>query len=109
MGFEEAGCGIVDEWLIRTAMALYTEACTVARTHAGLGESFEVKVGLYQGSILSLLPFTVVMDVVSNDVRRGRLSELLYANELVFMASTMEKLVDVRMNGELAFLTKAHK
>ena len=105
MGFEEAWCGIVDEWLIRTAMALYTEACTVARTHAGIGESFEVKVGLYQGSILSLLPFAVV----SNEARRGRLSELLYANELVFMASTIEKLVDVWLNGELAFLTKAHK
>ena len=38
----------VDEWLIRTVMALYTEACTVVRTDAGLGESFEVKVGLHQ-------------------------------------------------------------
>ena len=36
----------VDEWLIRTVMALYTEACTVVGTDAGLSESFEVKVGL---------------------------------------------------------------
>ena len=35
----------VDEWLIRTVMALYTEACTVIRTDAGLSERFEVKVG----------------------------------------------------------------
>ena len=28
----------VDEWLIRTVMALYTEACTVVRTDAGLSE-----------------------------------------------------------------------
>ena len=34
----------VDEWLIRTVMALYTEACTVVRTDAGLSKSFEVKV-----------------------------------------------------------------
>ena len=45
----------VDEWLIRTVMALYTEACTVVRTDAGLSESFEVKVGLHQGSVLSPL------------------------------------------------------
>ena len=45
----------MDEWLIRTVMALYTEACTVVRTDAGLSESFEVKVGLHQGSVLSLL------------------------------------------------------
>ena len=39
----------VDEWLIRTVMELYTEACTVVRTDSGLGESFKVKVGLHQG------------------------------------------------------------
>ena len=46
----------VDEWFIRTVMALYTEACTVVRTDAGLSESFEVKVGLH-GSVLSSLMF----------------------------------------------------
>ena len=51
----------LDEWLIRTVMALYTEACTVVRTDAGLSESFEVKVGLYQGSVLSPLLFATVM------------------------------------------------
>ena len=30
----------VDEWLTRSVMALYTEACTVVRTYAGLSESF---------------------------------------------------------------------
>ena len=34
---------------------LYTEACTVVRTNAGLSESFELKVGLHQGSVLSPL------------------------------------------------------
>ena len=32
-------------------MALYTEACTIVRTDAGLSESFEVKVGLHQWSV----------------------------------------------------------
>ena len=63
MGFAEAGCG---EWLTHTVMALYTEACTVVRTDVGLSESFEVKVGLHQGSILSPLLFSTVMDVVSS-------------------------------------------
>ena len=43
----------VDECLIRTVMALCTEASTVVRTDVGLSESFEVKVGLHQGSVLS--------------------------------------------------------
>ena len=36
MDVEVAG---MDEWLIRTVMTLYTEACTVVRTDAGLTES----------------------------------------------------------------------
>ena len=82
----------VDEWLIRTVMALYTEACNVVRTDAGLSESFEVKVGLHQGSVLSQLLFAAVTDVVSSEARSGLLSELLYADDLVIMAPTIEQL-----------------
>ena len=57
----------VDEWLIRTVMAMFTKACTVVRTYAGLIESFEVKVGLHQGSVLSPLLFAAVMDVVFSE------------------------------------------
>ena len=64
----------VDAWLIRTVMALYTEACTVARTDAGLSESFEVKVCFHQGSVLSSLLFAAVMDVVSSEARSSLLS-----------------------------------
>ena len=97
----------MDEWLIRTVMALYTEACTVVKTDAGLSENFEVKVGLHQGSVLSPLLFAVVMDVVTSEARNGLPSELLYADDLVFMAPTMEQpVVGVCLNGELSFLTK---
>ena len=75
-----------------SVMTLYTEACTVVRTDAGLSESFEVKVGLYQGSVLSPLLFAAVMDVVSSEARSRLPSELLYADDLVIMAPTIEKL-----------------
>ena len=51
-----------------------------------------MKVGLHQGSVLSPLLFSVVMDVVSSEERSGLPSELLYADDLVFMVSTMEQL-----------------
>ena len=73
-------------------MALYTEACTVVRPDAGLSESFEVKVGLHQGSILSPLLFAAVMDGVSSEARSVLLSELLYADDLVIMAPPLEQL-----------------
>ena len=82
----------MDEWIIRTVMALYTVAYTVVRTDAGLCESFEVKVGLHQGSVLSPLLFAAVMDVVSSEARSGLPSKLQYADDLVIMASTMEQL-----------------
>ena len=82
----------MDEWLIRTVMELYAEACTVVRTDARLSGSFEVKVGLHQWSVLSPLLFAAVMDVVSIEARIGLLSELLYADDLVLMAPTMEQL-----------------
>ena len=68
----------VDEWLIRTVMEFYTEACTVVETDAGLSEN--------------PLLFAVVMDVVSSEARSGLPSELLYADDIVLMAPTMEQL-----------------
>ena len=80
----------VDEWLIRTVMTFYTEVCTVVRTDAELSESFEVKVGLHQGSVLNPL-FSAVMDVVSSEARSGLHVELLHADDLVPMAPTMKQ------------------
>ena len=70
---------VVDAWLILRVMALYTETCTVFKTDAGLSESFDVKVCMHQGSLLSPLLFSVVKDFISREVRSGLPSELLYA------------------------------
>ena len=99
----------VDEWLIRTVMALYTEACTIVRIDAGLSESFEVKVGLHQGLVLSPLLFAAVMDVVSSDARSGLPSELLYVDDLVIMAPTMEQLSRWVADGRASLLGKGLK
>ena len=51
-----------------------------------------MKVGLYQGSVLSLLVFTIVVDAVTENVRNGLMSDMLYADDLVLMSETMEGL-----------------
>ena len=53
-------------------------------------ESLGVKVGFYQGSVLSTLLFAVVMDVVCSETRSGLPSELMYADDLVLMTPRME-------------------
>ena len=52
--------------------------------------------GLHQGSVLSPLLFTAVMDVVSSEASIGLPSELPCADDLVFIAPTVEQL-DIRV------------
>ena len=54
--------------------------------------SVYLKVGMYQGSVLSPLLFDVVMVVVSSDARSGLPSEFMYADDLVLMATIMEQV-----------------
>src|SRR5260221_12322125 len=82
----------VDEWLVSTVMSMYDGAQTAVRTSDGNSDSFEVKVGLHQGSVLSPLLFVIVMDIVSKELREGLPWELLYADDLVLMAESEEEL-----------------
>ena len=81
----------MDELLIHTVMALYTEACTAVKIDAELSERLDMKVALHRGAVLHLLLFAVVMDGVSSEARIGLPSELLYADDLVRLAPTMEQ------------------
>ena len=51
-----------------------------------------MEVGVHQGSVLSPLVFAIVVDVVTESVRNGLISEMLYADDLVLMSETMEGL-----------------
>ena len=68
------------------------DGCTKSvRTLIGSTESFEVKVGLHQGSALSPLLFITVMDVISKEVGRGPPHAMLFADDLVLCESTREE------------------
>ena len=64
---------------------------TSVRTLIGSTESFEVKVGLHQGSVLSPLLFITVMDVISKEVGRGPPHAMLFADDLVSCANIHEE------------------
>jgi len=82
----------VEEWLVRSVMAMYTEAMTAVKTQDGPSDKFEVKVGLHQGSVLSPLLFVSVMEVITREARTGLPWELLYADDLVLIAKSEEEL-----------------
>ena len=65
---------------------------TRVKVGGGHSEEFDVGVGVHQGSVLSQFLFSIGLDVLSDDGRKGALYELLYADDLVLMAETMEEL-----------------
>ena len=57
----------IPDVLVRPVMSLYEGAKTSVRVDSKLSEEFEVKVGMYQGSVLSLFLFALVVDVVTEN------------------------------------------
>ena len=53
----------IDEWPTETVMAMYELSDSTARVNNTVGSKFNVKVGVHQGSVLSLLLFIVVFEL----------------------------------------------
>jgi len=85
----------VEEWLVSAVMSVYTGAKTVVRTVYGNSNSFEVKVGMHQGSALSPLLFVMVMEALSTEFRVALPWEL-YADDLVVIAETEEDVARIQ-------------
>ena len=69
---------------MRAVMSLCEGAKAKVRVGLELSAEFEVKVGVHQGSAFWPLLFAIVVDVFTESVRNGLLSEVLYADDLVF-------------------------
>ena len=61
-------------------------------SEAGICVFIKVKVGVHQGSVLSLLLFAIVLDVIIENTRRVMINVVLNANDLVLMSETKEEL-----------------
>ena len=53
---------------------LYENVRSCVRVCKGLSDEFEVKFGVHQGSVLSPLLFTIVLDALLRDIRRFQLT-----------------------------------
>ena len=59
----------------------------------GASEEFDVKIGLRQGSMLNLLLFTSVLDLISRKtVMKDAMKKLLYADDLVLVVNGKQEL-----------------
>ena len=64
----------------------------MVRCAVGTTESFKVKAGLHQGSALSPFLFAVIMDRLTNEIRREPLWTILFADNIVICKETREKV-----------------
>ena len=71
---------------------MYEEGKTVVRCRIRTTESFKVKVGLHQGSALSPFPFAVIMDKLTDEVRRELPWTMLFADDIMICEETREEV-----------------
>ena len=67
---------------------------TKVRLNGRESDAFSVKVGVHQGSVLSLLLFIMLLEALSREFRAGLPMEMLYVDDLVLMAESKELLME---------------
>ena len=80
------------EKYVRLVQDMYKGIKAVVRCAIGTTESFKVKVGLHQGSALSSILFAVIMDRLTDEVRREPLWTMLFADDIVICEETREEV-----------------
>lgn len=83
----------VEEWAVRVIQAMYENARSRVRVNGHYSEEFGVEVGVHQGSVLSPLLFIIVLEALSREFRTGVPWELLYADDLVVIADSLEECI----------------
>ena len=73
----------IGEKYVQLVQDMYEGSEAVVRCAVGTTESFKVKVGLHQGSALSLFLFAVIMDRLTDEVRRESPWTVLFADDIV--------------------------
>ena len=63
------------------------------QVNSALSDTFNVTVGVHQGSVLSPLLFIIVMEALSREFCKGCPWELLYADDLALISDNLEDLL----------------
>ena len=99
----------LSELVARTVMSLCNGGITRVRVGSAYSEEVKVKVDVHQRFVLSPLLFAIVVDIITENARRGVVNELLYADGLVIMSEDMEDLQERFWNWKDALENKGLK
>ena len=80
----------VEQWVIRAVKAMYENAKSCVCLNGQFSDEFNIKVGVHQSAVVSSLHFIIVMEALSRESKVGCPWELLYTDDLVLMAETLE-------------------
>ena len=80
------------EKYVQLVQDMYEESETVVRYAVGTTQSFKVKIGLYQGAALSPFLFAVIMDRLTDELRREPPWTMLFADDIVICEETGEEV-----------------
>ena len=83
--------GVVENY-VQLVQDMYEGSKIVVKCAVGTTESFKVKVGLHQGSTLSPFLFAVIMDRITDKVRREPQWTMLFADDIVICEETREEV-----------------
>ena len=78
----------VEEWIVDLSKSMYESVSTSVKINGVESEGFEVKVGVHQGSVLSPILFSIVMQAIADNFKAGLPWELLCADDLVLLAES---------------------
>ena len=85
----------VEEWAVRVIQGMYPKAQSHVWVKGQYSEEFNVGVGVHQGSLLSPLLFFLVLEAMLREFHTGAPWELLYTDDLVFIADTQEDCISM--------------
>ena len=80
------------ECYIKIIQDMYDGATTTVRSAARLTEEFKVGVGLHQGSALSPFLFAIIIDRLTEDIRKDAPWNMLFANDIVLCRQNHREL-----------------
>ena len=79
---------------MEVVQSMYEKVSSRVRVGEGYSDAFEVQVGVHQGSVLSPLLSIIVMEALSGEFHTDHPWELLYADDLVIIAKSVEELIE---------------
>ena len=88
----------IPEWIVHVIQVIYQNARSQVRVNNLFSDVFDVQVGVHQGSVLSPLLFIIVLEALSREFCISCPWELLYTDDLVLIADTMDELLSKLAN-----------